>query len=148
MKKTTIFLFFLLIVTGCQKFNTEEVLVKAYNASNDPVEFNVNNGPGYLLGPNSTGTFTVAIEIATRPVSSTAPSYTVDKIVQVSVSVKNLRSGSQLPHRMCSAGAKVIMHISYEVSSYGYESLRCDATYPNQTSAIEAEMKERGLVAK
>lgn len=148
MKKFALVVLAAMLVAGCNRFESEPANVVAYNASDDPVEFYVNDGQGHHVGPNRTDKFTQMIQVATKAVGTTGPS-TVDRVVQVSISVKNLRTGKLMPHRMCTAGAKVITHISYEVSEYGYEYLDCDTTYPGQLGELEKRMKQKmGLIEK
>lgn len=130
MHKLAVAVAVLITLTGCSKFNLEEATIVAYNVSSSPVEFYVNDGAPHGVAANGTVKFTVQIEVATRPVTSTSPSYTVDKVVQVSVAAKNLATGKLTRPQLCSAGAKVITHVSYEMYAGGYDYVRCDATYP------------------
>ena len=132
-----------LALASCDKFNTEEANIVAYNVSGNPVEFYVNDGVGHRVEANSTARFTVLIDVATRRVSDTSPSYTVDKVVQVSVAAKNLGTGKLTQPRLCSAGAKVITHVSYEMYPGGYDYIRCDATYPTEENPTERYVRDK-----
>lgn len=105
-----------------------------YNNSRDHGLVYVNDGTGFPVAANSTTRFVVEVPIPKNPIqpgyfgTPTGPS-SVDKIVRVSVAFKNLTTGKLLPPIFCDAGAKLVTTVWYEVSSYGYESLRCQSSY-------------------
>lgn len=140
MQRVMTALLLAILAAGCGKFNDESAHFVAYNVSGDRVIFYVNNGAGHELAPNGTTKFTETIPVATDRYDGYTRNSTVDKIVRVSVAVKNLRTGNLTPPRICDAGAKVITHLSYEVYS-GYEDVRCQSTYPSQANSLEEEMR-------
>lgn len=129
MKKIVFAVLALALVFGCSKFEKESALFVGYNVSGDPIEILVNNGTGFHLGPNGSGRFTVEILVPAKRVNDYGGPSSVDKVVDVSVAVRNLRSGNLVPPQMCQAGAKMVTHVTYE-NRNGYDYISCRHSYP------------------
>ncbi len=118
MKKILLFAA-LAFVASCSRFEMEEATFVAYNASGDRAAFLVNDGAEHVVEANRSAQFVVEIPIPTRRVNGySSPESSVDKITQVSVAVRNLSTGRLTPPTMCTAGAKVVVHLTYEGRNY------------------------------
>ena len=119
----------LALLAGCNKFETEKAIFVANNKSDSSIEVKVDGGQRQQVGAKDSTRFTVEILVPTREVYGyTTPESSVDKVVRVGVSVKNLLTGS-LTNTTCDAGAKLITTVTYEVTGYGNEYLRCERSY-------------------
>ena len=104
----------------------------AYNLSNDVVVALVNDGQEWEIPANGSTRFTVQVPVPKNPVQTgsygilTGPS-TLDKVIQVSVAFRNVRTGRLTTPIFCSAGAKVVTNIWYEVN-FGQAGARCTAS--------------------
>ena len=126
MRKAFLFVALVLAVAGCSRFKMEEATFVAYNASGDQAAFLVNDGTEHVVEANRSAQFTVEIPIPTQPVYGyTSPSASVDKTTQVSVAARNLTTGKLTRPTMCTAGAKVVVHITYE----GRDYVSCQSSY-------------------
>lgn len=135
MNKSMILLVALaVIVSACGAFIERDAQFVGYNTSKDSILVYVNDGGGFPISANGTTKFVVEVPIPSNPVqpgyfgTPSGPS-SIDKVVRVSVAFKNLTTGKLLPPIFCDAGAKLVTTVWYEVSSYGYESSRCQASW-------------------
>ena len=121
------------LVMACDTYVQKEALFVGYNVSNDNVVALVNDGEEHPIAANRSAQFVVVVPIAKNPVqpwfgTPTGPSLN-DKSTQVSVAFRNLRTGKLTTPIFCNSGAKLVTTIRYEMSSFGYESTSCQASY-------------------
>ncbi len=112
----------------CDRFTIEEATFVVHNTSNDKVEFIVDAGESYTVPANDRAKFTRGVQVPKGSGNYTTPTFNSDKIVTVSVSVKNLTTGRLLEPIMCDAGAKVTEYITYSREG-GYNKLSCTRSY-------------------
>jgi hypothetical protein len=117
------------VCTSCSAFSSQDASFVAYNTSDHAVEFHVNDGAGYQVGPQSTTSFTVQIPVPRNPVNSYGGPSAIDKTVEVSVAVKDLGTGELTRPTMCQSGAKIIAHLTYYKSPYGDSYVICQSSY-------------------
>jgi hypothetical protein len=99
---------------ACSRYSEEEAIIIPKNHSSDPVAAIVDGVQIAELAPNSTQNLEITVLVARRPVrdSGYGPSQ-VDKLVQIEVVFKNLRTGRLSRQATCTAGAKVKTVMSY-----------------------------------
>jgi len=117
-----------LTVSACDAYIDQDAIFIGYNnASIDSIQILV-DGVGYeLLAPGRSSQFIVKIRVPRPTVGSTGPS-SLDRTVQVSVAVRNLRTSQQVGPIFCQAGAKIRTTVWYEMVS-GRENVRCQSSY-------------------
>ncbi len=131
MKKIIVLLLVAFCTTACAAYVEEEARFVGYNVSGVKVVALVNDGGGWEIPANGSIKFTTQVPVPKNPVQtgygsygSTGPS-TIDKVVQISVAFRNLRTGKLTVPIFCYAGAKIVTTVWYEVSG-SYESARCN----------------------
>src|SRR3989344_2410303 len=108
------------LATGCDGFGPiaeKKARFVGSNVSSDPIEFTVDNGPGYPVLPNKSAEYTIPIPVPKNRVNpgqfiTTGPSLN-DKDVTVWVQFKNLRTGLNTPSIPCTAGAKITTIVEF-----------------------------------
>ncbi|MDP2641896.1 MAG: hypothetical protein Q8P21_01230 [bacterium] len=114
---------------GCGAFSSESAPFVAYNTSNHDVVAVVNDGQEFSVPANRSIKFEVRVPVPKNPVGAGTGPSSVDKAVQVSVAFRNLTTGRLTRPILCSAGAKVVTHIWYEMFPNGFDDARCTSSY-------------------
>lgn len=98
----------MVVLVACGHYSEEEAIFIPHNRTSDPQAAIVDGREIMQLAPNSATNTEIKVLVARRPVGNYGygPSQ-VDKLVQVSVAFKNLRTGRLSYDLSCTAGAKV-----------------------------------------
>lgn len=114
MKKILVVLL-ALFLGGCDTTVPVDVTFAVYNTSDDPIQTVVSGrDAGPQIAPNGSRQFRVSIEVPSRSGGySTAPQ---DQVVTVSVAIRNLRTGNLTDPAYCSATARQITDVTYQVN--------------------------------
>ncbi len=107
---------------ACSPYVSRDALFIGYNHSDDRIVIVVNGVDEATLSPVSSTRFVVTIPVPRPDISG--PSADEER-VRVSVVVRNLRTNTQTETEFCRAGARVVTHVSYEVSSSGRDDVEC-----------------------
>lgn len=122
---------------GCGAYSQEEAIFVAHNRSSDRVAIIVDGREVFQLPGNSAGDFTVVIDVAHSRFRERryGPSQ-IDKLVDVTVAFKNLRTGRLSPDAYCTAGAKVKTNVFYEITNFNPDG-RASCNYSQTIGGVE-----------
>ncbi len=127
-------------MVGCGRFSKEEAIIIAHNHGNDQMAAIIDGTQIAQLAPNSVQNNEIIILVGRNRSGSYGygPSQ-VDKLVQISVVFKNLRTQRLSRETYCSAGAKVKTLIVFQPQSGGDGYAQCTTLHTTGSSKEELE---------
>jgi len=115
---------FSLTGVACSDFSSEEAPFVAVNATSDNIRVGVNAVETFVYAGLSKA-FTVTLEVPrSRSTRNFYGPSQVDRVMQVSVTVRNERTGTITLPTTCNAGAKVTTEVTYSLRG-GIAELKC-----------------------
>jgi hypothetical protein len=109
---------------ACDQLVWKDALFVAYNISYDEIEVLVNGVGVAFIPPNESVRFVTSVPVPRSRGSTFSPSSN-DRRVRVTVAFHNLTTNGLTAPITCTAGARVVTHVWYKISSRGHESTRC-----------------------